>query len=174
VTQSPNAVELTVDQAWFIADRIGAGIFPWVLAITPPFADARERAPFDMTQRDNLTRMGMLSADGRVATAVADWVRTICYCDQWLEMRFVGPGVTEGADMLRGVIGRRGRVAVVALRSAQLVTFTSMPVDHPYALVPVVTVGLQGRRPAAFSEFALPARVGARTSSCARERKSLT
>ena len=40
----PNAVELTVEQAWFIAETIGAGTFPWVLAITMPYTDAGERA----------------------------------------------------------------------------------------------------------------------------------
>ena len=42
----PNAVELTVDQAWFIAETIGAGNFPWVLAITTPYRDAAERGAF--------------------------------------------------------------------------------------------------------------------------------
>ena len=39
----PNAVELTVDHAWFIAETIGAGSFPWVLAITTPYRDAAQR-----------------------------------------------------------------------------------------------------------------------------------
>ena len=38
-----SAVELTAEQAWFLADRLGAGSFPWVLAITQPYADAAER-----------------------------------------------------------------------------------------------------------------------------------
>ncbi|CMI24796.1 putative ESX-3 secretion-associated protein EspG3 [Mycobacterium tuberculosis] len=39
---TPNAVELTVDNAWFIAETIGAGTFPWVLAITMPYSDAAQ------------------------------------------------------------------------------------------------------------------------------------
>ena len=46
MTAQPNAVELTVDQAWFIAETIGAGTFPWVLAITTPYTDAAERGAF--------------------------------------------------------------------------------------------------------------------------------
>jgi hypothetical protein len=42
----PNAVELTVDHAWFIAESIGAGNFPWVLAITTPYCDAAQRDAF--------------------------------------------------------------------------------------------------------------------------------
>ena len=54
----PNAVELTVEQAWFVADEIGAGTFPWVLAITPPYRDAGERRLFERAHvNDNyLTR----------------------------------------------------------------------------------------------------------------------
>lgn len=43
---TPNAVELTVDNAWFIAETIGAGTFPWVLAITMPYSDAAQRGAF--------------------------------------------------------------------------------------------------------------------------------
>lgn len=158
---SPNAVELTVEQAWFIAETIGAGTFPWVLAITPPYRDARERVQFDITQRDILTRMGVMSVSGTLNAAVAEWIRTICYSDRWLEMRYVGP-TSDGTDLMRGVIARRGEHTVVALRSSQLVTVTAMAIDHPHALVPVAVGGLAGRTPASFSEFALPARVGAR------------
>ena len=38
-----NAVELTAEQAWFVADTFGAGSFPWVLAITPPYSDPSQR-----------------------------------------------------------------------------------------------------------------------------------
>ena len=38
---APNAVELTADAAWLVAETIGAGTFPWVLAITPAVADER-------------------------------------------------------------------------------------------------------------------------------------
>ena len=46
MTAKPNAVELTVDQAWYIAETAGAGTFPWVLAITTPYSDAGERGAF--------------------------------------------------------------------------------------------------------------------------------
>lgn len=48
---TPNAVELTVDNAWFIAETIGAGTFPWVLAITMPYSDAAQRGAFVDRQR---------------------------------------------------------------------------------------------------------------------------
>jgi len=53
-------------------------------------------------------------------------------------------------------------MTVVALRSAQLITFTAMDIDDPRALVPVLTVGLTQRQPARFHEFSMPTRVGAR------------
>lgn len=173
MSDSPNAVELTVEQAWFIADSVGAGTFPWVLAITPPYADASERAQFDVTQRGALARMGVVSTDGPINTVVAEWVRTVCYCDQWLELRNVGPNASS-AQLMRGVIARRGHHTVVALRSAQLVTFTAMTVDHPHALVPIATAGLPGQPPANFAEFALPARVGARADEQLRSGAKIT
>jgi hypothetical protein len=53
-------------------------------------------------------------------------------------------------------------ITVVALRSAQLITFTAMDIDDPRALVPVLTVGLAQRPPARFDQFSMPTRVGAR------------
>ena len=157
---APNAVELTVEAAWFIAERLGAGSFPWVLAVTPPYRNESERAAFLARQTDELTRLGVLT-DGRVDPAVADWVRTVCHPQRWLELRYVG--IASGrTDLLRGIVARRGERTVVALRNAQLITCTAMAVDDPLALVPIVGVGLSGCRPARFAEFALPARVGAR------------
>ena len=49
--REPNAVELTVDHAWFIAETIGAGSFPWVLAITTPYCDAAQRNAFLQRQK---------------------------------------------------------------------------------------------------------------------------
>lgn len=159
----PNAVELTVDQAWFIAETVGAGTFPWVLAITTPYTDARERGAFVDRQTAELTQLGLMSGDGAINPAVADWVRTVCFPDRWLDLRYVGPLQASGsAELLRGIVARRGDQTVVALRNAQLVTFTSMDIDDPRALVPVLGVGLAGRPPAKFDEFSMPARVGAR------------
>lgn len=159
----PNAVELTVEQAWFIAETVGAGTFPWVLAITTPYTDAGERGAFVERQSSELARMGLLSADGAVNPAVADWIRVVCFPERWLDLRYVGPANDSGPpEMLRGIIARRGEKTVVALRNAQLVTFTSMEIDDARALVPVLGVGLAQRPPARFEEFSMPARVGAR------------
>ena len=162
----PNAVELTVEQAWFIAETIGAGTFPWVLAITMPYTDAGERVAFMARQAAELTRMGLMSEGGAVNSAVAEWIRQVCFPDRWLDLRYVGSGEALGADeLLRGIIARRGdetRKTVVALRNAQLVTFTAMDINDARGLVPVLGVGLAQRPPARFDEFALPARVGVR------------
>ena len=170
----PNAVELTVEQAWFIADTVGAGTFPWVLAITMPYTDAGERGAFNDRQAAELTRMGLMSAGGDVNPAVAEWVRQVCFPDRWLDLRYVGSGEAAGADeLLRGIIARRGDKTVVALRNAQLVTFTAMDIHDARALVPVLGVGLAQRPPARFEEFSLPARVGARADERLRSGGSL-
>lgn len=170
--REPDAVELTVDNAWFIADTVGAGSFPWVLAITPPYTDGSQRKAFSDRQQDELTRLGLLSPDGAVNPAVADWVKVVCFPDRWLDLRYVGPASAEGTgELLRGIVAQRsgasGKVhqtfnTVVALRSAQLITFTAMHIDDPRALVPVLGVGLSQRPPARFEAFSIPMRVGAR------------
>ena len=174
---APNAVELTVDQAWFIAETVGAGTFPWVLAITMPYTDAGERGAFIDRQAAELTRLGMMSASGDVNPAVADWIRQVCFPDRWLDLRYVGSGQTSGADeLLRGIIARRAgqtQKTIVALRNAQLVTFTAMDIHDARALVPVLGVGLAQRPPARFDEFNLPARVGARADERLRNGDSL-
>jgi hypothetical protein len=174
MTAQPNAVELTVDQAWFVAETIGAGTFPWVLAITTPYTDAAERGAFIGRQTDELTRMGMMSTGGAINSAVADWIRVVCFPERWLDLRYVGSGAASGADeLLRGIIARRGEKTVVALRNAQLVTFTAMDIHDARALVPVLGVGLAQRAPARFDEFSLPAQVGARADERLRNGGSL-
>jgi hypothetical protein len=153
-----NAVELTADAAWFLADILGAGALPWVLAITPPYSEPTERGGFEAAQTDRLSWMGVMGASGTVDPAVAQWIRLVCRATQWLDLRFVAG---EGR-MLRGIVARGGGRTVVALRTAELVTFTDMDIDHPHALVPVLTAGLRQHPPARFDEFSLPARVGAR------------
>jgi len=154
----PNAVELTTDQAWYLADVLGAGSYPWVLAITPPYSDHSQRSAFLAAQSAELTRMGVVNSAGAVDPRVAQWITTVCRATQWLDLRFVsGPG-----DLLRGMVARRSEETVVALRNAQLVTFTAMDIGHQHALVPVLTAGLSGRKPARFDDFALPAAAGAR------------
>ena len=174
MTAQPNAAELTVDQAWFIAETIGAGTFPWVLAITTPYTDAAERGAFIGGQTAELTRMGMMSTGGALNSAVADWIRVVCFPERWLDLRYVGSGAASGADeLLRGIIARRGEKTVVALRNAQLVTFTAMDIHDARALVPVLGVGLAQRAPARFDEFSLPAQVGARADERLRNGGSL-
>jgi hypothetical protein len=168
---APNAVELTVDQAWFIAETIGAGAFPWVLAITTPYQDAAQRSAFLERQKAALIQMGLVSqgSEGAVVNpSVADWIRVVCFPDRWLDLRYVGPAAADSGELLRGVVAQRagatGRLAktVVALRSAQLITFTAMDIDDALGLVPVLGVGLAQRPPARFDEFSMPMRVGAR------------
>lgn len=168
-----NAVELTTDQAWYLAEVLGAGAYPWVLAITPPYSEPAQRAGFVAEQAAELTRMGVLDAGGGVNPRVTQWVRLACRPTQWLDLRFVsGPG-----DLLRGIVARAGDQTgrtVVVLRNAQLVTFTEMDIAHPHALGPVLTAGLSQRRPARFEEFALPAAVGARADEQIRNGTPLT
>lgn len=168
---APNAVELTVDHAWFIAETTGAGSFPWVLAITCPYRDAAERNAFLDRQRAELSEMDLVSDAGLINPAVAEWIKVVCFPQRWLDLRYVGPakdtGEGGGSELLRGIVAQRdgagGRsITVVALRSAQLITFTAMDIDDPRALVPVLTVGLAQRAPASFDEFSMPTRVGAR------------
>ncbi len=175
MTNEPNAVELTVEQAWCIAETVGAGTFPWVLAITTPYTDATERGAFLATQTAELARMGMVSADGAINPAVADWIRVVCFPERWLDLRYVGSAAASGGDdLLRGIIARRGNKTVVALRNAQLVTFTAMDIHDSRALVPILGVGLAERPPARFDEFSLPAQVGARADERLRNGAPLT
>ncbi|MFZ0226197.1 MAG: ESX secretion-associated protein EspG [Mycobacterium sp.] len=175
MSAKPNAVELTVDQAWFIAETVGAGTFPWVLAITTPYTDAAERGAFLDRQNAELTRIGMVAANGAINSAVADWIRVVCFPERWLDLRYVGSVAASGDDdLLRGIIARRGDKTVVALRNAQLVTFTAMDIHDARALVPVLGVGLAQRPPARFDEFSLPAQVGARADERLRNGASLT
>ncbi len=163
---APNAVELTVDAAWYIADALGLGTFPWVLAITPPYADVSQRSAFNTRQAEDLMGLGVIAADtGRIDPVVADWIKAVCFPDRWLELRYVEATSASAAEtpaMLRGFVARRGARTIVALRSAALVTFTAMDIDDPSGLVPVLAAGLSPRAPARFTEFSLPARVGAR------------
>lgn len=175
---SPNAVELTVDQAWFIAETAGAGSFPWVLAITTPYRDAAERTAFFDRQAEELTRMGVMTpgnSGGVINPVIAGWIKVVCFPDRWLDLRYVGPGSgTDAGDMLRGIVAQHAGATVVALRSAQLVTFTVMDIDDPRALVPVLGVGLMQRPPARFEEFSMPTRVGARADERLRAGEPLT
>jgi hypothetical protein len=116
----------------------------------------------------------MVSADGAVNVAVADWIRVVCFPERWLDLRYVGSAAAAGGDdLLRGIIARRGNKTVVALRNAQLVTFTAMDIHDARALVPILGVGLAQRPPARFDEFSLPAQVGARADERLRNGAAL-
>lgn len=154
-----NAVELTADAAWLVADSVGAGSFPWVLAITPPLTEPRDAGPMLARLRTELTRTHVMSDSGSVDPLVARWIRTVCAPERWLELRYVRG---NGTHLLRGLVARRGEDTVVALRSGELVTFTELDISDPALLAPVVTAGLPGRPPARFAEFVLPTRVGVR------------
>ncbi|APE17141.1 ESX secretion-associated protein EspG [Mycobacterium sp. WY10] len=156
---APNAVELTADAAWLVAETIGAGTFPWVLAITPAVADEREAPAVRTRLRSELTRARVMSDAGTVNPAVARWTRTVCAPQRWLELRYVR---AAGTELLRGLVARRGDDTVAALRSGELVTFTELDISEPFQLAPVVAAGLTGRAPARFTEFTLPTRVGVR------------
>jgi hypothetical protein len=165
----PAAVQLTVDQAWFLADALGAGSFPWALAITSPYQDEGQRASFDERCADELVELGVLDQNGAAHPHVADWIRTVCRPDRWLELRYVavspragGSSGSSGTNLLRGFIACAGSQIVVALRGAQLVAFTHIEADDPSALVPSVVAGLLGCGPARFPAFTLPAQVGAK------------
>ncbi len=173
-----NAVELTVEQAWFIAEESGCGSFPWVLAITPPYSEPAAAGQFAAERVAELTELGVMSTGGAINPAVAQWIQQTCRARQWLELRIVG----GHGDMLRGLVARRDDMpgaradgpSVVALRSGGLVTFTAMELLHPNDLVPVLVSGLDGRRPASFDEFTVPVRAGARADEKLRNGADIT
>ncbi|MDF2824693.1 MAG: putative DNA-binding protein [Mycobacterium sp.] len=152
------AVEVTAHQAWFLADHLGAGTFPWKLAITAPYVDPGEREPFNERCLAELTAIGVIDEQGRVKHSVAESIRTICQATQWLEWFTV----VDPDQILRGVLARMAAPeAVVALRYAQMITFTPLQLTHSEALVPIISAGLpQDQPPARFAEFELRMDVG--------------
>jgi hypothetical protein len=165
-----NAVELTVEQAWFIAEEVGCGSFPWVLAVTPPYSEPAAAGQFAADRAAELTELGVMSGSGVINPAVAQWIQQTCRARQWLELRIVG----AHGDMLRGLVARDDETSVVALRSGGLVTFTAMELVHPNDLVPVLVAGLGGRRAATFDDFTVPVRAGARADEKLRDGADLT
>lgn len=152
------AVEVTAEQAWFLADRLGMGSYPWKLAITGPFVNPDEQANFAERCSAELTEAGVLDQQGSVIPAVASSVRGICQAGQWLEWLTI----VDANQMLRGVLARTAAdTAVVALRYAQMVTFTPLQLAHSEAIVPIVTTGLPAdQAPARFNEFELSMDIG--------------
>lgn len=150
---SYDAVEVTAHQAWFLADHLGAGTYPWKLAITAPYVDPGEREPFNERCLTELTEIGVIDEQGRVKPSVAESIRTICQATQWLEwFTMIDPD-----QILRGVLARiSGPEVVVALRYAQMITFTPLQLTHSEAIVPIISAGLpQDQPPARFAEFEL-------------------
>ena len=178
--RSPVAAELTVDQAWFLGERLGAGAFPWALAITAPYQDESQRARLGAQHAKDLAEVGVVGADGGVDPSVAGWIRTVCRPDRWLELRYVASPPHAGGTpspanpkLLRGFVARTRSQTVVALRNAQLVAFTAIEADEPSALVPSVVAGLSQRAPARFPEFTLPAEAGAKADEKLRSGAAL-
>lgn len=152
------AAEVTCEQAWYLADLLQAGSYPWKLAITAPYYDPAERDSFNSRCREELLATDIIDAQENVHPAVAAAIRTVCHSHQWLEWLTV----IDKDQILRGVLART-RVhsdAVVALRYAQMLTLTPMQVAYTEAIVPIITVGLPDQAPARFGEFTLPMDTG--------------
>lgn len=152
------AVEVTAQQAWFLADHLHAGAFPWKLAITSPYLDPGQRESFNEQCVAELTETGVIDAIGQVKPSVAEAIQTVCQATQWLEwLTLVDP-----QQVLRGVLARTSPPdAVVALRYAQMITFTPLELTHSEAIVPIITAGLPpDQPPARFEEFRLPMDIG--------------
>jgi EspG family len=148
------AVEVTAEQAWFLADHLPAGTYPWKLAITAPYFDLADRDGFNQRCLEELTAAQVIDEQGRVRPAVAQCVRAVCHPRQWLEWLTV----VDKDQILRAVLARTSSPldVVVALRYAQMVTFTPMQVGCSEEVVPIITAGLPDQSPARFDEFSLP------------------
>ena len=57
--------------------------------------------------------MGLVSADGVINPAVADWIRVVCFPDRWLDLRYVGPSRRSAGtgELLRGIVAQRAGAA---------------------------------------------------------------
>lgn len=152
------AVEVTAHQAWFLAEYLNAGAFPWKLAVTAPYFDPAEREEFNAKTLTELTGSRVIDSAGNVEPSVTHSIRTICQPRQWLEWLTM----IDSDQVLRGVLARASdSAAVVALRYAQMITFTPLELTHSEAVVPIITAGLPtDAHPAQFNEFELPIDVG--------------
>ncbi|MGL6236512.1 MAG: ESX secretion-associated protein EspG [Segniliparus sp.] len=166
---SSDAVELTAAQAWLVADLVGAGEYPWPLAITQPFGNPLVAGKIIDGLRQELAGLGVLDSDGNVDQRVAAWVRAVCAARRRgetgsFEARTVRAGSaapTGRADQLRTVVVCRDDSTVVAMRAGALVTLTNLGPAHPRTLASVLTAGLPGAEPATFRQFSLPTADGA-------------
>lgn len=152
------ALETTAQQAWFLAEHLRAGAFPWKLAVTAPYFDPAEHDQFYDKSVAELTESGVIDSSGNVKPSAEHSIRTICHASQWLEWLTI----VDADQILRGVLARASNsAAVVALRYAQMITFTPLQLTHSEAVVPIITAGLPiDAQPAQFNEFELPIDVG--------------
>jgi hypothetical protein len=152
------AAEMTAHQAWFLADHLRVGSYPWSLAITAPYTDPGEKAAFDEQCRADLTETRVLDEEGNVVPAIAAAVKTACQPRQWLQWLTI----IDQDRILRGVLARTSPPdAVVVLRYAQMVTLTPLQLHGSESLVPIITAGLpEDQRPAHFEEFSIPMDTG--------------
>src|SRR5262249_15605685 len=133
------AVEVTAHQAWFLAEYLNAGAFPWKLAVTAPYFDPAEREGFNAKTLTELTQSGVIDSSGNVKASAAHSIRTVCEPRQWLEWLTM----LDADQVLRGVLARAlDSAAVVALRYAQMITFTPLQLTHSEVVVPIITAGL--------------------------------
>lgn len=132
----------------------------WKLAITAPYFDPADREAFNDQAQAELVESGVIDAAGNVKESAAHSIRTICHASQWFE--WLTMNSTDNNQVLRGVLARASdSAAVVALRYAQMITFTPMQLTHSEAVVPIITAGLpDDAQPAHFSEFELSMDVG--------------
>lgn len=146
------AVEVTAAQAWFLADYLNAGTYPWKLAITAPYLHPSERDSFNRQRIDELIATKILDDQRSVRPTVAHCVRTVCHPRQWLEWLTI----VDKDQILRGVLVRSTLTdAVVALRYAQMVTLTPLQIAYTESVVPIITAGMADQPPAKFQEFSL-------------------
>lgn len=138
------AVELTIDGMLVVADRLGLGDFPTVLAIrlNIPFPDLRKTV-WEQVTRD-LTAQGVLNAYGEPHPAVADMVHTLSRSDRTLECRWWRRDI--GGEMTRFAISRRGERHVIAVRHGDLVVLQR--VASKAGLAAMVTAVLGSAQPA--------------------------
>lgn len=159
------AVEVTAEQAFFLADILNAGALPWKLAITTPYYELADRDSFNdrcrrelstATEIQGRSRPPVIDSSGQVRPSVANAVRAVCRSAQRLEWLTI----VDKNQILRSVLARTASSTevVCAQRYAQMVTFTPMEVTYTEALVPIVTAGLQDLQPARFREFSLSLR----------------
>lgn len=152
------AAEMTAQQAWYLADHLRVGSYPWSLAITGPYTDPAEKTAFDEQCRSELTAAGIIDDQGEVVPVIATAIKTACQPRQWLQWLTI----LDKDRILRGALARTSPPdAVAVLRYAQMVTVTPMQLSGSESLVPIITAGIpDDQHPARFEEFSLPMDTG--------------